>query len=344
MTIQDAFEWARHNHWHEPASVLDDKHTLADLDCDTVRRLLVSQRYLGELPDLSLFPHLNAFTSTKPVTTDYLAKQDLTVLKELNLYFEYGAGKIYLSLPTLEELTIAISNNDSDQLNMFACNDNSIHLENMPRLRRLIFRKCTGHKLYIEEIFPSIETVGFVNQDGTDYSILKRFPRLTNLTIAGCGCSDISFLAEYKTLKRLFLSYNYISNIQPLVKLPLLEYVDLRKNEITDASTLISDDCTVVISAEDASFEQFRGDVERSLITSYDFIERCRIPNPARPEWETRFFDRMSNDEIFVWKFKQEILNHIKRYSTENRGYPRTLIPAERLQAFISKEYPFVSL
>ena len=118
MTIQDAFEWARHNHWHEPASMLDDKHTLADLDCNTVTRLLVSQRYQGELPDLSLFPHLNAFTSTKPVTTEYLAKQDLTVLKELNLYFEYGAGKIYLSLPKLEELTIAISNNDSDQLNI----------------------------------------------------------------------------------------------------------------------------------------------------------------------------------------------------------------------------------
>lgn len=344
MTIQEAFEWARHNHWHEPASVLDDKRTLADLDYNAVTRLLVSQRYPGELPDLSLFPHLKAFTSTKAVTTKYLARQDLTSLKELNLYFEYGAGEIYFSLPRLEELTIAISNNDSDQLNMFACNDNSIRLEKMPRLRRLMFRNCTGHKLYIEEMFPSLETVGFINQDGTDYSILKHFPRLTALTIAGCGCTDISFLTEYKTLKRLFLSYNYIDDIQPLTNLPLLEYVDLRKNEITDVSILSSDECTVVISAEDTSFEQFRGDVERSLITSYDFIERCRIPNPARPERETRFFDRMSNEEIFVWKFTQEITNHIKRYSTENQGYPRTLIPVERLHAFIAKEYPFISL
>lgn len=101
---------------------------------------------------------------------------------------------------------------------------------------------------------------------------------------------------------------------------------------------------TVVITPEDASLEQFRSDVERSLITSYDFIERCRVPNPARPERETRFFDRMSNEEIFVWKFKQEITNHINRYSTENRGYPRTLVPAERLQAFIAKEYPFIPL
>ena len=344
MTIQDAFEWARHNHWHEPASVLDDKKTLADLDCNTVTRLLVSQRYQGELPDLSLFPHLQAFTSTKAVTTEYLAQQDLSAIKELHLYFDYGAGEIHLSLPRLEELTIAISNNDSDQLNMFACNDNSIYLENMPRLRRLVFRKCTGHRIRIDEVFPSVETVGFVNQDWTDYSILKNFPRLTALTISGCGCTDISFLAEHKTLKKLFLSYNYISDIQPLTKLPLLERVDLRRNEIADASILRTDECIVVITPEDASLEQFSGDVERSLIMSYDFIERCRVPNPARPERETRFFDRMSNEEIFVWKFKQEITNHINRYSTENKGYPRALVPVERLQAFIAKEYPFISL
>ena len=342
MTIQDAYEWARHNHWPERASILDNKTCVADLDCTSVTRLSVSHSYAGELPDLNLFPKLESFSCTSAITMEYLSRQDLSKIKELYISFNYGEGEIFLSAPRLEKLNIAIRNNESNQLNMFSCNDNSIRLKNMPRLQSLSFRFCTGHRIIIDEIFPSVERVSFINQDWTDYSILRYFPRLSALTISGCSCDNIAFLEEYKTLKELDLSYNYIRDITPLTTLPLLEYVNLRKTLVEDANTLKSDECTVVVTPEDYQMERFKEDVQRSIIIAYDFIDQCRVPNPARPEAETRFFDHMSNDEIFVWKFKKEINRQIKTYSSHNPNYPRTPIATDILVSYIHREYPFV--
>ena len=343
MTIQDAYEWARHNRWHEPASILDNKTSIADLDCESVTRLSVSHTYTGELPDLNCFPKLESFSCTSVITMEYLSRQDLSKIKELYISFNYGEGEICISAPKLEKLNIAIRNNENDQLNMFSCNNNLIRLANMPKLRYLSFRFCTGHKIIIEEIFPSVEQVSFVNQDWTDYSILRFFPRLTALTISGCSCDNIKFLENYKTIKELDLSYNYIRDITPLTTLPLLEYVNLRKTLVEDVSMLKNDECTVVISTEDYQMERFKEDVQRSIIIAYDFIDQCRVPNPARPEAETRFFDRMSNDELFIWKLRREIEQHIQHYSSKSRGCPRHYLPPHKLHDYLVREYPFVS-
>ena len=344
MTITEAYQLAQQNNSFPRATVLDDKTRTVDLDCTLVRRLSIPHNYNGELPDLSMFPNLESLSCTRVITMDYFSRQDFSRLKELYISFNYGEGEISLSSPNLEKLNIAIRNNESDQLNMFACNNNSIRLHHMPKLQALAFRFCSGHKIIVDELFPSVERVAFVNFDWPDYSILRNFPNMSSLTISGCGCENVNFISNYTQLRRLDLSYNHIQDIQPLTILPMLEYIDLRNNHIVDADILRCDKCTVIVNLEDYYLEQFKGDIQRSITVAYNFINQCRLPNSARPRWETQLYDRMSDDDIFVRKFTQEIERHIRYYSTEGRGYLRHKIPAIRLRQHIDSTYPFVQI
>lgn len=66
-----------------------------------------------------------------------------------------------------------------------------------------------------------------------DLAFIGALPKLTTLTLTGCGLSSITDLSAATGLKYLDLSNNSIGNISPLSSLKELEYVDLSHNAIT---------------------------------------------------------------------------------------------------------------
>lgn len=106
-------------------------------------------------------------------------------------------------------------------------------------------------------------SLNFVNQDRTDFSILSKFPLLNELTISGCDCRDVHFLSSVKTLRRLNLSYNNLTDISPLITLHHLEHLDVHHTPIVEAQELIERGCNVVITLEDVSLERFKWELSQ---------------------------------------------------------------------------------
>lgn len=64
------------------------------------------------------------------------------------------------------------------------------------------------------------------------------YERVTHLSLAGMGLSDITLLAKLRKIRSLDLSYNEISDLTPLAGLVELEKLHLGSNQITDLSLL----------------------------------------------------------------------------------------------------------
>jgi hypothetical protein len=64
------------------------------------------------------------------------------------------------------------------------------------------------------------------------------FERVTHLSLAGMGLTDITPLAKLTKVKSLNLDYNEISDLTPLAGLVALEKLHLGSNQITDLSPL----------------------------------------------------------------------------------------------------------
>lgn len=343
MTLQEAFEYGKSLANPPRYTALGANQSISDLPRDTTR-LLIKHDYSGELPDLSFFPNLEAFSSTLPVTMDYVARQDLTKLKELSLRFENGADVICILAPALERLSLSIENIDAAQLDMFTQNENTIFLANMPKLKELRFSYCTWQKIVVNGPMPSVEKLTFFNQDLTDFSILAAFPNLKELTVTGCTCTDASFVKGLNKLVTLDLSYNYIRDFSPLLELPILETVNVYRNPENDAHLLKEKGCYVIATAEDKSFEQFKFSIRSSFYHAYRYIGACRLPNPARPLWEQRLIDKETDEELFVRRFTDEVKRQIVNYSTAADWHCHHAVPVERLEEYVRSEYPFTSL
>ncbi len=64
------------------------------------------------------------------------------------------------------------------------------------------------------------------------------YNRVTHLTLAGLGLTDISSLAKLTKIRSLILDHNEISDLTPLAGLVELEKLHLGSNQITDLSPL----------------------------------------------------------------------------------------------------------
>ncbi|ETD05692.1 hypothetical protein N568_0101065 [Lactococcus garvieae TRF1] len=92
----------------------------------------------------------------------------------------------------------------------------------------------------IPNYIPQIHDLSAVDSNISDISILNKMMNLTQLTLAKNDITDITPLAGLP-LDRLELSYNKISDISALEKLPKLnemQALHLRNNEISDVSAL----------------------------------------------------------------------------------------------------------
>lgn len=346
MNLYETIDLAKKAQPDKRPTVLDDKTTVDDLMCEYVTELLIVHSYEAELPDLSLFPNLTSFSCTNPVTMDYIVRQDLSKLKKLRISFNNCEGAITINASSLELLGISIHNNypEEIQLDAFACQDNYIQLSDMPYLKQIEFRYCTGHRIILADDYSSVEKAVFVNQDGTDFSILSKFPLLKELTISGCNCRDVNFLRSIKTLRRIDLSYNCLSDISPLLVLNHLEHLDVHHTPITEATDFVQRGCEVVITLEDVSFQRFKWDLNRLPYETLCYADRCRIPNSAKPEREQRFYDSKTNDELFAWCFNRKVNRLIDDYSINAEQRLRHMVSRDRLIDCVLERYPFVEI
>lgn len=344
MTLQEALELGRNMNFGPRYTIIGAGQSVGDISCDTTR-LLLGHNYNEELPNLSLFPKLEAFSSSRPVTMDYIAKQDLTRIKELHLRFKNGSGAICILAPELEDLSICIDKNTEAQLDMFTCNENSIFLANMPRLKRLQFRQCTWHKVIINSLMPLVETLVFCNQDYTDFSLLEKFPNLKELIVTGCGCKNVSFVKGMTKLVKLDVSYNYISDISPLLDLPMLREINIRRNmEDTNAQILQEKGYKVIMNDADYAFEEFKGRLRTATWHAHLFIEQSRKRDTKRSPLYQSFLDTRADEDLFLWSFTKSVQHELDAFGGAQEKYCRYPVPKERLFAYVREEYPFVRI
>jgi len=325
--------------------MLNAKISLDELDYGAITNLYIMHDYDRELPDLSIFPNLISFSSSLPVDMAYLEKQDLSRIKKLRLLFNIGAGEIRINAPALEVFAVNILNNDYLQLDIFTCYDNSIVLSGKPMLKQLEFRHCSGHEVLFDGDFPFVEKVVFCEQGNTDFGMLAAFPNLKELSIIRCGCHDVEFARELKNLVKLDVSYNYISDIAPLLDLPLLEEVNLfHNNEVTNACLLKEKGCKVLVTNADKSFESFKSSLRTVVITTYAYVEHGRKPDPKRNSVVQHFIDRRTDECIFLWSFTNAVKRKIDYFSTSASMQCQFPIPYELLVDYVRTEYSFVEI
>lgn len=81
-------------------------------------------------------------------------------------------------------------------------------------------------------------TILYMDDTTFNPSDVSELKQVTNLTIADCGLSDISFLSEMTNLEHLCLNRNDISDLTPLSGLTNLISLQLKENNISDVSPL----------------------------------------------------------------------------------------------------------
>ncbi len=345
MTLQEAMELGRSMSFEPRSTMVGANTSISDLPCHEITRLFLQHGYTGELPDLSLFPNLTSFSSSIPISMEYLARQDLTRIKKLSLAFENGAGAICILAPALEELSINIRNNGDPQMDMFTCAQNSIYLTNMPHLRELRLQRCTWHEIIIHEAMPSVEKVVFCNQDYTDYSVLQKFPNLKELTVTGCGCCNVDFVKGLCHLRKVDVCYNYISDISPLLELPLLEEVNLRRNtESNNAHLLQEKGIKVIRNDTDYSFERFKADLRLALWRACQYVDSYRFPiHKGSPEQQYLLHSK-DVAEVFTLHFGRSVRNELEAHSPNSKRPPCFPVPRELLVSYVQTEYPFIQI
>jgi len=108
-------------------------------------------------------------------------------------------------------------------------------IEQLKNLCFLYLRRCD-----IQDLTPIRTVCTYQNNKPQSEDLLTRLKdaRLSHLGLIDCGISDISPLAECKTIEDLNLSHNEISDVKSLEGLFSLYYLTLRYNNLTDISPL----------------------------------------------------------------------------------------------------------
>jgi|GEM_PF-903788 len=112
-------------------------------------------------------------------------------------------------------------------------------IKSLTNLKKL---SLTNHLIEDTEVlkkFPNLESLDLSNNPIKNTNGLKELIQLKELKLNNCKLFySVGFITKSKSLQRLELNNNYISHIQPLKELSLLEFIEIENNNITDISVI----------------------------------------------------------------------------------------------------------
>lgn len=350
MNMTDAYKRAQQQCAPQPEKYLTGRlsasHGFDASEAESIECLLIMHDYVGNIPDLSLFPKLRSFRCTRMIPVEYLMRQDMRALEELSISLECEPSMIQLDAPSLEKLSIYIHENDSDQMDMFKMGAKTIDLRLMPNLKKILLRHCTGYDIVVDSQLVHMEEAVYDDYRYGDFSHLRYFPNLKRLTIAESKLTDVPCLKYCHELECLDLSYNGISDADALCELPTLKEVNLYRNPLLDIKQLRLKYPSSILSAHDRDVRQYLRSLNVNANHAYSMVQKARESNAKRSPFLQGIIDRSTDEESFARYLESFTWDDIKRKLEGNKVY-RTLyyesLSPEEMLEMATKEYPFIA-
>lgn len=239
MNCYETYEKMKINCTLSQRHCLNSTNGLDYLNFEEIESLSIFHDYEAPFPDFSQFPKLRDFSSTKIITMEFLEQQDLSRIERLSISFDAVQDVIRFFAPALKDLKIYIDNNDSDQLSLIDIGRHIIDLRGLNQLQSLTLKHCTGYQLILDEQMPLIDKIVVTDTRYESFGFTGKFPNLKHMVISECKLSDISFVEKCRKLTNLDLSYNSILNINPILSLNNLEYLNLYHNPLENRKNSI---------------------------------------------------------------------------------------------------------
>lgn len=339
MTIQEAFEKAQSICEIKRPTIFDGNTDVSQVNCSEVLALSIFHDYNKELPEISLFPNITSFHSTKILSMEYINTQDFSQIKSLYLSFDKNCGEIKVHAPQLEELTIYICNNDSDQINIFdEISTNVIDISNLPNLRTIKLMHTTGYKIITKVQQPTITQLIITDRRDNDFEFVTHFPCIEQLTICDSQCTDISFLRELKCITHLNLSHNEIMDISPITITDIIKSIDLYRNPVKNIHVLDAFSGELVFSEKDYAIKRFASTMWTLSNMAYHHVQACKKDDSKRSPYLKKLYSEKSELELYLDCFTMLL----KREKEKLYQDKRSILTDKDIDGFVEKEYPFL--
>lgn len=343
MTLQEVYQKSKDGHRDAVRAALKKGVSLEDLDYQNITELYVFHDYAGEIPDISLFPRLVAFSSNVILAPDYIERQNLNAITRLRITLENGSGLVRIVAPNLLDLDVYVRNNEDDQLSIFQSNDNAIDISRCTKLRTLKLNHTTGYEILTDGIVDSIESVVVIDMRACDFLFLHNFPSTRELTIWGSECRDISFIQGLTRLESVDFSCNGIEDISALAEMPSLLFVNICRNNVRNITCLKNRPCEVYVTEEDNSYLSFKRSVNMDIMMGYSYVQHCRKPNPRRGKFWDEVYAKKTDEELFLNYLKAKLKEEVDNYTVDAKKHYHIPVPIGRLITYIKTEFPFIN-
>lgn len=314
-----------------------------NIDFINTEDIFVSNEYDGDLSLLSRFTGLRKLHINRNIDIDDFLRLDLSNLEDLYVSFDRDIKDIRIDAPGLRKLTIYISNNENDQLTLFDVAAGHIDISACRKLEELTLKHCTGYELDFSAL-DCLDSLACMDCRYWDFSLLKKIPTVSRFVATGCAIREIEFLRGQENLVDIDLSYNEITHADVLYEFTNLQEVKLYRNPIENPGRYYSLTCKrVYVTDKDHDFLGFLSSVWRCRNIAYMAIGNCRKPNPKRPEYVQRIYDKQTDEEIFARHFAIRVKEAIEYHTSPEKCHRSSVLLKEKeLRAYIMREYPFV--
>lgn len=344
MNIKELMEEAKTICDRPRSPILKAQMTLKDIELEVAESLLIAHDYEGPLPDLSQYPGIKSFYSTRSITQSEFSMLDLSSVEDLHLSLAGKPNKIKINAPRARKVSLYISDNEGDQLSIFDSLDKEIDLTVAVDMEELVLKHCTGYSIQ-SNTFNQLKTFVCSDYRHYDFEVIQKMPNLESLVLTGCHLTDISFLKWCKKLKKLDLSYNEIQQADQILELSNLLELRLYRNPLDTPDKYRTTGIEhVYVTDKDNDFLMFLSSVWTSRNMAYMSVRRAREPDSKRSPLLQRIYDRETDEEIFARAFVSNIKRNIEYHTSSEKSYrKKILLVSEELIEYLFNEYPFLA-
>lgn len=136
-------------------------------------------------------------------------------------------------------------------------------------------------------------------------------------------------------------SYNSISDINPILSLKSLEYLDLYRNPLDNRKKLeMLKIPKKIITEEDKEKQRFLYALSTDANLAYWTVNHARNPEKSS-KYMKQVIDRSTDEELFLRYFVRNVIYSIERYSSQSPAR-QTVVSVELLKNYAIEAYPFL--